>query len=415
MTIAQHDIEAWVGTTKLGVIDASITMDESWAPYVQASIKVPLSQSILSKLDPRTGARIKLYISQKYGVSDKLSSLTATYTGKKISNVTTAWTGKKVSDLSAWYYVPYNASGSNVFATLSSLYGGQKLKDLTTAWGNLYFWELSEMYSRSYPSGIFNDFERSFDLTIRSRAVSVNDSSITLQLASDEALLQDHLLVSDINYSPATTDLRTIIKAVLARIGDSLVTGTTTATVPSAAIVWPPGQSAWDYLSPLLQAAKLRLYCDERRNWYLVNDTYAKDGLAELFGTETIVEASENISRDDKDWFDAVVIKYSWTNTAGTAVTAYDYASQPGFKKAALLEYTTEYPGPGAAQRILNRAIARGTSKDIRAVSNYAAEPSMPCNIFITGYPSESSLIRSVNWTFPADQMSVKTRQPVNN
>lgn len=390
-------------------------MDESWAPYVQASVTVPLNKNIISKLDPRTGARLRVNVSQKYGVSDKLSSLTATYTGKKISDVTLAWTGKKISQLSAWYYVPYNASGSNVFATLSSLYGGKKLKDLTTAWGGLSFWEISEMYSRSYPSGIFNDYERSFDLSVRTRKVDINNDTITLDLASDEALLQDYLLVQDINYSPATTDLRTIIKGVLARIGDFLIPDTTTATVPVAATVWPPGQSAWDYLAPLLQAAKMRLFCDEKRNWYLVNDTYTKPGTAELFSTETIVQAAETIAREDKDWFDAVILKYTWVDAAGVTVTSYDTAAQPNFKKAKLIEYDTQYPGAGAAARILKRALARGLAKDVRAVSNYGVDPSMACSIFITGYAQEDSYVRSVSWDFPGDQMSVKTRQPINN
>ena len=415
MTISSHELEAWVGTTRLGVIDASITLDETWAPYCQASLTLPLDASILDDIDPRTGARIRLYATQSYGVSDKLSALTATYTGQQISDITAVWTGKTIGELSAWYFVPYNPSGSNVLATLSSLYGGQTIGDLTADWTGLYFWEISEKYSRSYPSGIYNNFQRPFDLTIRSRNVDINNATISLDLASDEALLQDIALVQNINFSPATTDLRTIIKGVLARIGDALEPGTLTHTVTADAAIWTPGQTAWDYLEPMVQEAGFRLYCDELRNWHLVDDTDVNPGLVELFGNETITEASEVITRDNEDWFDSVVIKYTFVNGAGVTIESYDTAAVEGFQKTKFLEHNTLSPGAGAAQRILDRALARGRQKDISSVSNYRVTPSTACTIYITGYPTEYGLVRSVSWNFPGDVMTVNTRQPVNN
>lgn len=415
MTISAHTIEAWVGETQLGVIDASITLDETWSPYCQASITIPLDKSLFGSIDPRTGARVRIYVNQSYGVSDKLSALTATYSGQQISDITAVWTGQTIGDLSAWYFAPYNASGSNTFATLSSLYGGGTIGDLTTAWSGLYFWEVSELYSRSYPSGIYNNYRRGFDLTVRSRRVDINNDTISLQLASDEALLQDYALVQNINFSPATTDLRTIIEGVLARIGDGLAAGTTTHTVSTDASIWPPGQNAWDYLQPMLQEGGLRLFCDERRNWFLVEDTFVQPGLVELFGNETITAASEDIERDNDDWFDAVVLKYTWVNPSGVTVISYDTASTVGFQKVKTFEYDTLYPGAGAAQRILDRALSRGIKKDVSSVSNYRVTPSTACTIYITGYPTENGLVRSVSWNFPGDVMTVNTRQPVEN
>lgn len=413
MTISAHDIEAWVGTIKLGVIDAQITLDETWNPYAQASITIPLNKDLIDVLDPRSGARIKLYTSQSYGVSDKLSSLTATYSGQQISDVTAVWSGQTIGDLSAWYFVPYNASGSNTLATLSSLYGGDTIADITAAWEDLYFWEISEMYSRSYPSGIFNNYQRSFDLGIRSRRVNINAATITLELASDEALLQDYALVQAVNSNPASTDLRTIVKGVLARIDGGLVDGTETATVTSDAATWAVGQTAWDYLSSMTSQAGLRLFCDERRRWYLVPDTYTADGLVELFSNETITDAAELISRDNDDWYDSVVVKYTWTNTLGATVVSYDVASVDNFQKTKLIEINSLYPGAGAAQRILDRAIARGIQKDVTAVGNYRVTPSTACTIYITGYPTEEGYVRAVSWNLPGDEMTVTTRQRV--
>lgn len=413
MTISAHDVEAWIGTIKLGVIDARITLDETWNPYAQASITIPLNKDLIDVLDPRSGARIKLYTTQSYGKSDKLSSLTTTYSGQQISDITAVWGGQTIGDLSAWYFMPYNASGSNTLATLSSLYGGDTIADITDAWDGLYFWEVSELYSRSYPSGIYNNYQRGFDLAIRSRTVNIDSATITLELASDEALLQDYALVQAINYNPATTDLRLIVKGVLARINAGLIDGTTTHTVSPDAAIWAPGQTAWDYLETMLQEGGLRLFCDERRRWYLVEDTYTADGLVELFSNETITTAEETISRDNDDWYDSVVMKYTWTNELGETLIDYDIASVDVYQKTKLIEIQSLYPGAGAAQRILDRAIARGIKKDVTAVGNYRVTPSTACTIYITGYPTEEGYVRAVTWNLPGDDMTVTTRQPV--
>lgn len=375
MTVSVHKISAWVGATELGVISADITLDETWSPYAQGSITIPLDTNIISLIDPRNNARIKLFLLQTFGISQPLSTLSSTYAGKKILDLTTAWNTKTIAQLSAAYFTPFNTS-------LPSTY---------------------------------KNFERQFDLAIRSRTINVNDSTITIELASDEALLQDYALVQSTNFSPNTTDLRTIVKGVLARIGDSLTTGTTTATIDANASLWAPGQNAWDYLTAMISQAKLRLFCDEQRNWYLVNDTYTATGLTELYDVQTITSAAENINRNNDDWFDAVVVKYTWTNDAGANVVTYDTAYTLGFKKTKLIEINSLYPGAGAAQRILNRAISRGISKDVSAVNNYQVTPSTACNIYLTGYATENGYVRSVTWSLPSDVMTVKTRQPVNN
>jgi hypothetical protein len=599
MTISLHEIEAWVGTQKVGVKEASITMDETWAPYVQGSLTTVLDMDLLDALDPRTGARLKVFATQEYGVSDKISSLTNTYNGQTISSLTNdfggtgsiaatnlctnpsfetntagwgaaeatiscdttqsysgvaslkavfsaiagngpshsksvtasqtyvaaAWVkgepGKKlrirllaltaagsyigetssgditatgawqritvsrafgatsgqarihfenrtagphtffidavqleigstvsdyfdgstiqnddywfewsgtahastsykkitnrIGEISAWYFAPFNQPGSNKLDTLSSIFSGGTIAGMTTAWAGLLFSAISEKYYRSYPDGLNNNYRRGFDLTVRSRELNLNDGTMTFQLASDEALLQDYALVQSVNYAPASLDLRTIVKEVLSKIGGGLVPGTDTAIVSSTAAIWPPGQTAWDYLQPLIKNVGLRLYCDEQRMWHLNTDTTILDGLVELFSVGTIKTTSEVIDRNAGEWFDAVVIKYTYVNDLGATVTAYDTANVEKFKKVKLIEYQSAYPGPGAAQRILNRAIARGRQQDVNAVSNYAVSPTTACTIYITGYPTLNNYIQAVTWNFPSDEMTIKTRQPVNN
>ena len=413
MTVSRHSIEAWVGTQKIDIIDASISMDEAWSPYVQASLTTVVDDNLIDLLDPRTGGRVHIYISQEYGDSEKLSALTAAYSGDTIADLTTEWTGQDISAISATYFTPFNPSFSNKLARLTSLYGGGSIADLTAAWSTWYLYQISELYFRSYPDGIYNNYRRGLDLGIRSRSIDVGEGVVSLELTSDEALLQDYALVSVNNFSPSSLQLRDIIKEVLALINGYLVDGAADATIGASAALWAPGQQAWDYLSSMVQASNLRLYCDERRNWHLVDSTFTQPGLAELWSVGTIKSADDDIDRNNNEWFDAVVVKYSWVNDLGANVIAYDTAAIDGFTKVQTFTINSNYPGAGAAQAILDRAISRGRQLNVTTVSNYMVEPSMACDIYILGTPTENVYIKAVSWNYPSDEMTVTTRLPV--
>jgi hypothetical protein len=601
MTVSAHSLTAWVGETTIDIKDATITMDESWSPYAQATLTTVLDPTVLEQLDPRQGQRVRLHARQDYGISDKLMALTATFGGGTVAGVTAIWGGtgtvertnlllnpsfelattgwaadgtitrvttdfyigsscarvtvaalnyslylnsyttvlassthttsayvkgevgkklyirlaeytsanvligtpsasaiitadgtwqrlsvsrtfsasgvksrlsvsngtngahtflvdalllenssvvgayfdgslpatldasyawsnpalpqastsvqkaiKRVAKISEWYFAPYNTAQANKLATLSTLYGALTLAAVSVAWAAQSLWQISAKYTRSYPDGINNNYQRGFNLGIRSLSSNLTEGTLSLTLATDEALLQDYALVSSTNFAPTSLQLRPLIKQVLARIGGYLAEGLTDATMDATAVIWLPGQSAWDYLTPLLQEAGLKLYCDEQRLWHLIDDTFTQPGLAELWSIETIKGLDDIIDRDGQDWFDAVVIKYTWTTAAGAALSTYDIASVDGFSKVRRLEYETSYPGPGAAQRILDRALARGHQLHVTAVSNYALQPSMACDVYILGKPAEHLYIKATSWAFPADTMTVTTRQPLN-
>lgn len=54
-----HNLEATVGATTLSVLSASMTMDETWVPYIQAELTV-VAPADPSVLDPRNNARVEL-------------------------------------------------------------------------------------------------------------------------------------------------------------------------------------------------------------------------------------------------------------------------------------------------------------------------------------------------------------------
>lgn len=370
MTISLHTLEAWVGDIQLGVIRGSITADEGWAPYIQATIETPLDYSLLATLDPRSKSRIKLYQTQSYGISEHLSVLSATFGGGTIATVTAAWTGDTLADISEAYFAPYNQSGVNY------------------------------------------NYRKGYDLALRSRTINVENSTMTFDMATNEALLQDYALVNTIAYTPTFFNIRSITAYVLNLIGQNLQPGTTDGTVDPDSAIWLPGQSAWDYLEPLVQSLGFRLFCDEKGNWYLVQDSFTNPGTFALDATKTITSATDNISRDSNLWFDAVVVTYEWVDGSGATQLNYDIASVEGFSKVLNVTYQTAYPGPGAAARILSRTQEHGRVDDIQAVSDYRIEPSTACTIALPGFTTLAAYISAVTWNHPDDEMTIKTRTP---
>jgi hypothetical protein len=368
MAVSRHDISATITGNNIPVIDASITLDENWSPYVQATLTAPiLDDEILDLLDPRTNPHVVINVKKSYGQSDKVFRITNTYPGKLLSDFTTLWAGKFLQDLSNEYYLAYNTFG---------------LKE---------------------PE------ERMFTLAVRELDINYLRSEISLTLSSDEGLLLDFARVDNTIYTSPSTSVRTITNYVLGLIGASLQPGAYDATIPVGSAVWEPGQTAYDYLEPLIQAGALRLFCDEQRDWYLVPDNYDVPGSVNLSYLETLTEASTTISRESIEWYDAVVIKYEYVDPAGATIIDYDSAGAPG-TKVLTLTYNSKYPGPGAAARVLQRAEGRGRVNSISAVNDYTVTPGVSCSLTMPNADTQIGNVSAVTWELPGDTMAITTR-----
>lgn len=249
---------------------------------------------------------------------------------------------------------------------------------------------------------------RTFDLCLRSRRVDGDE--ITLTAASDEALLQDYARVATTAYTPAYISARTIVADVLAKIGATLAAGTADAVVAAESSEWLPGVTAWDYLEPIVHAAQLRLWCDERRVWRLEQANGMSSGYAELDGEADLTGGGDEITRDG-DWFDGVVIVYQYQDAVGQ-VTSYDIAPADGtpVSKVRTLSFQTAPPAPGAAARLLRGALGRGRERNVQAVSRFDVTPTMPCSVTLPGLPAQAGVLSAVTWTLPADEMTIRTR-----
>lgn len=173
---------------------------------------------------------------------------------------------------------------------------------------------------------------------------------------------------------------------------------------------WKPGQSLFDFLQPLINASGLRLFCDENRVWRLVDPTeYEVPGYVVAQAKHNATEGEDLITRNEDTWADAVVVIYSWTGEGGESKTAYDVAGDPT-GKAVVRELDREYPGPGAAQHILNSLQGRGRTQTVTVLGQYGAAPGMDATISLPGTYTQTGKVRRVTFDLSSGLMDVETR-----
>jgi hypothetical protein len=368
MTVSRHTVTAYVGTTELDVKSASVTLDRTWSPYVAATLTMPKpNEATLNALDPRIKPRVSVFLSQDFGNSQKVSLLTSQFAGLTVAALTSAFHNQFLSQRTSVYFESWNASQ------------------------------------------IIPSTTRDLDLGVRTTTVDHNTGEVTLELTSDEGYLQDYALVDTANFTPGYTSVKTAVSDALSRIGAVLQTTALDGTVEASATSWEPGQTAWDYITPLLTATSLRLYCDERRFWYLVGDNDTVPGTLVLTDASTIVQATDGISRDAR-WYDAVVITYTFRDTTtGTTTVNIDAASNGTPTKVLALDYSTYYPGPGAAARVLARATGLGRVQSVQAVNDYSATPGQESRLTLPGTLENVGTVQSIVWNLPGDIMAVES------
>lgn len=385
------------------VTSIDVRIEETWSPYIQATITVPKGFTTYY-LDPRSGNRVRLFLQQEFGgmvhprdLSGSVATLTATYIPRKPRTVTEAI-------VTAW-----NIYGTiNPISYLTAGIGGL-VSSYTAAF--TYVYDVTKYLAGSGslnppPATVFDA-----DLAIRSMTYNELEEIYTVSLSSDEALLQDYAWVSATPYTPATTDVATLVNYVLGKIGATLASGSTTATYDNTVVKWLPGQSGWDFINPIVQASDLVLYCDEGRNWRLVEATATSGSLA-LEDTSNIIELTSSVDLV-RDYFDSCVVTYSWYNGTAQQVEYDIYAPIGSVKTRNVQINGTPYPGAGLAYSLTQRALTRSEMFELNAVSNYDARPRQELTVSVTDQPTKTAVISSINWRLPADTMNISIRNLV--
>lgn len=357
-------------STPVEPISCSVTMDETHAPYVEATVVVPTG-FVPATLDPRNATFLGLQLRQDFGNLLYVYEITADYAGT-VSAITAAY-GGDVSTITDAY-----AKSWNIFTTPGA----------------------------PAPSTIFDGY-----LMLRSIEKDYVTGETTLELTSHEAILID-----SISYParPAVgySSLRTLINAVLAEtigVFTQLEPGAADYSYsPSYSFVWQPNQTAWDVLDALVKAANLVLFCDEKGDWYLQAATATTGALA-LSDNDNVTTLSSRIDRNSSNFFDYAVVEFVQANGTSSFDTfgsgSFDISKDAYFKVDGVND-----PGGNAAQAMVWRAETRGEIYSVEAVSNYNARPRQNMTIEITGDPDKTAVIQSLTFNLPSARMSIDIR-----
>lgn len=356
----------------LDVVSASITLRESRAPYGEVVLECQLPTGAdRTAIDLRTGdLTLDLRLRRDFGRAWSLADLTAAGVDT-VDVLTGILDGDPLGFVSNLFYRPWN----------SALVLASQRRDST-----------------------FLVTEREFDDRTK---------RLILTAHTRDALLIGDALLETVPLDPSSTDLRTICASVIARYGDTLAAGGADATVAETeATIWRPGVTAFDYLDPMLEAASLRLWCDDSGIWQLTERQSTVEGSVSIAATGSMTDHRDRMTRTDTEiWFDGVAIVYQWVDDLGANQVAYDTApADTVVSSVKTIERNTPYPGPGAAAGILSRAEGRGRALTVEAVSNYTVTPGQSITLTPPDTPIQTGFLAGVSWRYPEGTMSVETR-----
>ncbi|MFP7760913.1 hypothetical protein [Marisediminicola sp. LYQ85] len=353
------------------------------ASRIFTGLTVGQTYRVTGVVTPRLGAPIEVYVQ---------SSL--------IRSARFAISGNETQTVELLFRAPATSWGVQLYST-------QKNPDGTSS--GLGVWKSVQVVPVPPEEPVQN---LSLNLGIRERTIDYASGTVTFTLSSDEAILQDTLRISNEPMAPAENTVIACIDMALTQIGAMFTrAGTVTdSPVDPEAALWQPGQDLDEYLRPILEAAGLRLYCDENRIWTLIMAHGYTRSTTALSDQVDVEQLGLGINRDDSTWFDAAVVKYQWVDANELNQTAYDTYAAPGSTKGRLFEYETPYPGPGAARRLVERAMERGQRFESTAVSDYAAYPGSNLTIAQVDRPTSEAYVGSVTWEFPDHTMRISTR-----
>lgn len=177
------------------------------------------------------------------------------------------------------------------------------------------------------------------------------------------------------------------------------------------ALVWRAGQSALDFLAPLVQVVGYRLVCNELRAWTLRGEAYVAPGSLTIRYAVNMTEGTDEIDRDSGVWFDAAATRYTWDDFDGITQERTDtFAIKSPYNRLWLFEKTTPYPGPGFSAYAVRRAQGRGREVSATAVADWRANAEQPVQITLHEAAIQSGITQTVTFDLSTDEMTVTTR-----
>lgn len=183
-------------------------------------------------------------------------------------------------------------------------------------------------------------------------------------------------------------------------------------------LTWSLGQTAMDFLQPILQAVGMRLFCDESRAWWLVSNEYAVDGVVRISAGDNAYSGSDLMSRTATGPdgaplnTDAVFVHFTWRDkVTGLDREKWDIAAPAGYQRPYVVERPNKpYTGPGTASYLLSRYKARRRTQNVTAAVDYSVTPGQEVAITLPGMDLQSGYVDAVSWSLSADEMTVYSK-----
>lgn len=178
-------------------------------------------------------------------------------------------------------------------------------------------------------------------------------------------------------------------------------------------LTWAAGQSAYDFLDPLIQAAGLRLVCDESRAWTLRPASFVSSAPAlNIRRGVNMIDATDTLSREgDSAWFDAAVTEYVWRDRRGIERRRLDsFALNDPYTRCVKFDKDTPYPGDGFSEYAVSRAQGRGRVVEATRVALWDSTAEQGCQFIVTGAPTQTGKTDRVSFDFDRDEMTVTAR-----
>lgn len=173
------------------------------------------------------------------------------------------------------------------------------------------------------------------------------------------------------------------------------------AATPDA-LTWKAGQSALEFLLPIVQRFGLRPVCDEARVWTLRNADYTAEGSVAIRYGVNLIDASDSIKLDEGLWFDAQVTKYK------DRVDSYALSATP--RRVNMVTVDAAYPGPGRSQYAVQRAQGQGRTVTATAVADWRVRAEMWSEFYLLGAPTQIGKASRVTFDLGTDRMTITSR-----
>lgn len=169
---------------------------------------------------------------------------------------------------------------------------------------------------------------------------------------------------------------------------------------------WKAGQTAWDFLEPLVASAGLKLYADEQRRFWLIDPAnYSVPGRFSARPDNT-VQGTDVIDVEDEDsGVTGVVVNYTWTDADGITHEETDAAGVAG--KVKVLRIEREFPRAGIAAAHLSKIQGQGRVQDVTTRTDYTVRPWQEVQIDLPGTFAQLGTLTRVQWELSTGLMSL--------